>query len=262
MEAALDEIAYLANSANRVAILELLQESPRGRRELVESVDASRVTVARILRELEGRGWIERSEREYTTTPLGCWVCERFKDLVGDFEAERRLREPLQWLSSEVVTFDVRRLRNAEVVLVDGSDATVLLRELAAFHRAGERIRAVTCASAPRIVENLRDVVVDGTRLELVVTPAVVDAARSHPPTAQRVNELLAHANADLYVCEEVPIAVWIVDDTVRIDLTDDRNVLRGALVTDDEAVYAWAIDIFETCLREATPLAPEEVCA
>jgi predicted transcriptional regulator len=263
MDAALDEIAFLANSDNRVAILESLRESPRQRRDLVASVDASRVTVARILRELEERGWVERTGREYAATPLGCWVCERFTELRRDFEAGCRLREPLQWLPSDVVTFDIRRLRDAEVRLADGSDATALVRELVSFHRSGDRIRAAARASAPRVVENLREVVVDrGARLELVSTPAVVDAVRNHAPSARCARDLVDHPNADWSICETVPIAVCVVDDTVRINLTDEQGVLRGALVTDDQVVHAWAVDVFETCRQEASPLDVDAVTA
>ena len=61
MDTALDDIAFLANSDNRVAVFERLVDGSRHRDELTDQVDASRVTIARILRELEAREWITRS---------------------------------------------------------------------------------------------------------------------------------------------------------------------------------------------------------
>jgi len=55
MDTALDDIGFLANSENRVAVFETLVEAPRSRHEIGGLVDASRVTIARILRELDER---------------------------------------------------------------------------------------------------------------------------------------------------------------------------------------------------------------
>ena len=69
METALDNVAFLANSENRVAVLKIIVEESRDRDELRDQVDASRVTIARILRELEAREWITRSVLLYTCVP-------------------------------------------------------------------------------------------------------------------------------------------------------------------------------------------------
>lgn len=144
MEAALDDIASLANSENRVAVFGTLVEASRSRDEVREQVDASRVTVARILRELEARGWIEHSGNEYAVTPRGEWVCEEVTRLIEEMEAEQRLREPLQWFPSDLLTFDVQCLRDAELILLDGSDTTAVVRRIVEFHRSGERVRGIS----------------------------------------------------------------------------------------------------------------------
>ncbi len=263
MDTALDDIAFLANSENRVAVFELLVEARRTRGEVREQVDASRVTIARILEELEARDWITRSGREYTVTPLGEWVYEEFTRLVDEMEAERRLRTPVQWLPADVVSFDPRRLRDAEIILPDESDATVLIRRIVEFHRSGEHLRGVARAAAPVFVENQWELTVDGdTRVELVVTPGALDVIRDHPPTARKFCEMLEGENAHYSVYEDIPISVGIVDGAVGINLTDEHGVLKGGLVTDDETVHAWAVDLFETCRDAARPVDPDAIPA
>lgn len=263
MTTPLDDIAFLANSENRVAVFETLVEAPRRRDEILERVDASRVTIARILRELEERNWIERSGQVYEVTSPGEWVCDEFTDLMDEMEAENRLREALQWFPSELLTFDIRCLRDAEIILLDGSDTTALVRRIVEFHRSGERVRGVARAAAPVFIENHWELTVHGdTRVELVLTPEALDVVRNHPTSAQQFCEMLDEENAQYSVCEEIPISVGLVDGTVGINLTDEQGILRGGLVTDDETVHAWAADLFETCREQARPVKPDEIPA
>jgi predicted transcriptional regulator len=261
MDAALDDIAFLANSENRVAVFELLVEDPRSRDEVRDQIDASRVTVARVFRELDERRWIEQSGRTYEVTPLGEWIYDEFTRLVGAIEAEHRLRDPFQWLPSEVVTFDVQCLRDADIHILDGSDTTAVIRWIVDFHRSGERVRGVTRGVAPMSIENQWELTVHGdTTVELVLTPAALDVIRNHPPTARKICEMLDAENACYSVHEDVPISVGIVDGAVGIILTDEQGVLKGRLLTTDETVHEWAVDLFETCRDDARPVHPDMI--
>lgn len=263
VDAALDDVAFLANTDNRVAVCEALAEGPRSREEVRDRVDASRVTVARILRELEARGWVERSGRTYAVTPLGEWVCEAFARLVGEVAAAHRLRRPLQWLPFDLLTFDVRRLRDAEIVLLDGTDVTALVRRLLELLGSSERVRSVARGTAPVFVETQWELTVRGeTELDLVLTPAALAVVRNHPTTARQFREMLAEETVRCSVCEDVPVSVVVADGAVGITLTDDQGVLRGGLVTEDDVVRAWAVDRFETCRDSASTLDPDAVAA
>ena len=261
MDTALDDIAFLANSDNRVAIFERLVDGSRARDELTDQVDASRVTIARILRELEAREWITRSGHEYTVTPLGEWVYAEFTRLVDEIEAAQRLRDPYQWIPDDLMPFDIRRLQDAELILLDGTDPTALVRRIVEFHRSGERVRGLARGAAPTFIENQWELTVHGdTRVELVVTPEAVDVVRNHQPTAQKFREMLNTTNARYSVYDEIPISVGIVNGTVGINLTDEQGVLKGGMVTDDEAVHAWAVDLFETCQEQSRPVNPDAI--
>ncbi|MFT4884329.1 MAG: putative transcriptional regulator [Natronomonas sp.] len=263
MDSPLDDIAFLANSENRVSVFETLVASPRSRDEVREQVDASRVTVARILGELEARNWIEHEGGTYVVTPLGEWIYDEFTRLVDEVEAEHRLREPLQWIPTEVLTFDVRCLRDAEIILLDGSDPTALVRRILEFHRSGERVRGIARAAAPEFIENQWELTVHGdTRVDLVLTPEALDVIRNHPQSVQQFREMLEEENARYSVYEDVPISVGIVNGAVGINLTDEQGVLKGRFITKDETVHAWAVDVFETCRDRASPVEPSAITA
>lgn len=261
MDGALDDISFLASSENRVAVLETLVEAPRGRDEIRDRIDASRVTITRILRELDEYDWIEGSGPEYAVTPLGEWIHDEFTRLLDEVEAERHLREPLQWMPSDLLTFDVRCLRDAEVVLLDGSDGTAFVRRVIEFHRSGDRVRGVARMGAPELLENHWELTVHGdTRLEMVLTPRVLDIPLDNPTSARQLGEMLEEEHVQLSVYEGVPMSVGIVDGTVGINLTDDQGVVKGGIVSENETVYEWAVDLFETCREAARPLTPDEI--
>jgi len=263
MKGTLDDIAFLANSENRVTVLECLVDVSRSRDELRDRVDASRVTIARILRELEDRTWIEHAGQTYEVTPLGEWVYDEFTRLVDELEAERRLREPLQWVPTDVLAFDIQCLRDAEIILVEGCDSTALIRRTIEFHRSGDRIRGVARDSAPEAIANQWELTVHGeTEVDLVITPEIVDAIREHRPSAWRFREMLTQDNARYSVYEDIPVSVGIVDGAVGINLTDEDGTLKGGLKTDNDTVHAWAVDLFETYRDRARPIEPETIPA
>ena len=263
METALDDIAFLANSENRVAVLQMLVKAPRSHDEMRERIDASRVTTARTLREFEERDWITRSGQECAVTPTGEWICEEFVRLMDEMEAEHRLREPLEWLPSDLLPFDVRCFRDAELVVLGESDSTALIRRILEFHRSGDRVRGVARMVAPVFIENHWELTVHGdTIFEMVITPEALNIIRDHPTSAQQFHEMLDEENVRSSVYEDIPISVGIVDDGVGINLTDEQGVLKGGLVTENETVHEWAVDLFEACREQAKPLAPDEITA
>lgn len=261
MNGALDDVAFLANSGNRVAVLRLLREEPRSHDEIRDRTDASRVTTARILREVEERGWIRRSGQECELTATGEWVCEAFTGLLGEMEAERRLRAVLQWLPADSLTFDVRRLGDAELVVLEESDATAIIRRILEIRRGSDRIRGLTRTVAPVFIDNDWESTVQGdTQLDMVVTPDVLDTVRSHPTSAQQLREMLDEPDVRVSVYEDVPISVGIYDREVGIDLVDEQGIVKAGVVSGDETVHAWAVDLFETCRDEARPVDPGEI--
>lgn len=261
MAGGLDEIEFLANSENRVAVLRLLAEGPRSHDEIRDRVGASRVTTARILREFEEREWITRTGQECTLTPAGEWVCEEFTRLLDEMAAERRLREPLQWLPADLLTFDIRRLRDAELIRREESDATAIIRRILEFRRSSDHIRGISRTVAPVFIENDWESTVEGdTHLVQVVTPDALETILAHPTAAEQLREMLEQPNVAVFVTGDIPLSVSIVDGSVGIDLADDQGVVKGGLVSVDDAVYEWAVDLFETCREEARQVAPDEI--
>lgn len=259
MNVALDELAFLANSRNRVEVLETLADAPRTRYDLLDRIESSRVTLGRILREFENRRWIVRRGQEYQLTPLGDWIYDEFTDVVEELKAEHRLRKAVRWLPSELVTFDIRCLRDAEAILLDGADTTKLERRILEFHRSGEWVRGFGHGGSPRAVKNHWELAMHkGTRIEMVLTPDTFYALRNDPSSVQRIRELVELEHVHYFVCEDIPLTAGIVDGTVGITLMDERGIPQAGLASDNETVHEWAVDLFETYREKADPFEPD----
>lgn len=90
---AIRRIAFLSRSPTRVRVLErLLRDGECRRRDLRETLDASRSTVSRTLSTLEDRDWVARTEAGYRLTPAGAVVAEGYLEL----DHGRRVRAPFR----------------------------------------------------------------------------------------------------------------------------------------------------------------------
>ncbi|WP_096391425.1 hypothetical protein [Halopenitus persicus] len=108
----LADVEFLVSSPNRLDVFDAVRTAPRPRHELRERIDASRVTLSRILRDLEDRKWIERNDGEYSPTPRGEIVTREVAQLFANLEALDGLEAALLWLPVELFDFDLARERD------------------------------------------------------------------------------------------------------------------------------------------------------
>jgi len=263
MASEIDDIAFLANSENRVEVLDTLADEPRTRRNLSDNANGARVTLGRVLRDLEARNWIERDGHEYRTTPLGGWVCEEFNNLVEVVGTIQKLATVLQWFPTDLLTFDVRCLRDAEIALRDRYDITGLVRLLADSYRTADRTRALSKQISPSLVEaTWQATVQEEGWFEAVVDPGVVAAVTANQEMDLLCRDMIASGNARLYVHEDIPLQVALIDDTVFIILIDSDDNLQAVIQSIDSTIRAWATNIFDTYRDAAEPVCINELPA
>lgn len=254
---AIDEIAFLANSANRIAVLEALEEGAHSRHVLAEQTDVSRVTLGRILDDFAERRWITQRGQVAEITPLGSWVRESFEALCDVMAAERSLRQVAHWFPAEGFGFPIDRLRDAEITLVSRADAAAPISQLVRAFEAGGRVRAFSFAITGQFLEACwRAVMAGSATWEWVFTPAVYDVLVSNPKMARWSREMLASGQAEyLRYDGDIPYVVIIADSRVNLRLADADGAATALVQSDDEVVRSWAAETFETYRRSATPV-------
>ncbi|MCL9816110.1 hypothetical protein [Natronocalculus amylovorans] len=83
MNSAHGAVALLANSENRVAVLEVLQQGPIDRAAIQAETAVSSATLRRILTDFEARYWIVPQGDTCELTPLGAWAVEEFTNFLN-----------------------------------------------------------------------------------------------------------------------------------------------------------------------------------
>lgn len=259
MDEPLETAAFLSTSSNRVRVLELLAADEHTREDLREAVDVSRVTLSRILTELEERHWVARRNRTYRLTSLGRLVLEEFQDLLDALAAERQLRSVVHQLPRADLPFDLRRLADGEVVRPSRGNPIAHVNRLAADLAAADRVRVLAFSIVLPALEAARSATVDGDqRFEAVLTPDVYDVILEDEKMRPPFHEMRGVENATYYVRDAELPGLFVVDGTVALLLTDAELTSRGLLITDDEVVRSWAVDLFETHREAGEWFAPD----
>ncbi|MHC3438880.1 helix-turn-helix transcriptional regulator [Natrialbaceae archaeon A-gly3] len=248
MDAALEEIEFLALSENRVEVLDAVREDARTRRELEGLTGASQPTLGRILRDFGDRNWVRRCEDGYEATATGRLVAEGIVDLREIVETELELRRVVEWLPTEEMDFDLRRLQGATITVPTGTRPSAPVGRSIEVVQEAEDVRSVSHAFNDRSLDLLRRRTTAGeATFEGVLSEGAIDAIRDDEVLCRRFRELLTTENGTIRIYEgEVPLAVTIADDVVSLLLRDEEGRLQAALDTDDEVVREWAEDVYE----------------
>lgn len=260
MNSPLDTIEYLARSEHRVEVLGSICTAPRTREEIRDTADASRVTVGRIIADLEERDWIVRTGRRYEATPRGAFVAAEFIRLMRNLETFEALPPVSEWFPDDEPAFDLCLLDDATVVTADEGDLIAPIRRGLELIERSDHLRAVANGASREFIEATREAVDTGSTHTILVPPETVDAMRADPDLRAGVRKMLDTGNATLLRYDgdgELPV-VQIGDGTVALCSGDHRAMVE----TGDGEVRDWAEGYLDSLLADATPISAEHIAA
>lgn len=259
---ALEDIAYLARSANRVRLLDLLASGSYARRELAERTEIARTTIGRIVNEFEERGWIERTtDGAYTATPVGEQIDAEFTPFVQSIAVVRNLGETVAWFQATEQSIDLHHLRDATVWRPESTDPLAPTAAYMDDLRTAAEFHCLVGVAPPVLFEKaMRDGVVErGMRAEHVISESEYAYLRDNPERAARWQEYI-QAGANVYRYDgPVPCNFVILDETVYIgksqsDYGDPYTVIES----DNDVVRSWAHEIIKRHRAESEQLDSE----
>ena len=258
MEDALEEIGFLANSANRVRVLDALAGGPGSRRELQEETGVPRSTAARVLDDAEDRGWVDSEGSRYRLTSTGEARVSEFRDYLETTRGMRHLGEAIEWLPEPARSLDYRHLRNATVTTPTGDNPTAQFDRGMELLRDAEEYRGLTQNSLPQYMTELRDRVVQGELdFQGVIEREFVDVLSDDPERAALWNDI---ADRMWLYDGHVPLNMHVVDGTAMIWLCDENHdgedvIVQGLLESGHPAVVSWAESLYEEYRSESEPM-------
>lgn len=266
---ALADVAYLARSANRVAILRALAAEPHDIRDLMEATGTSRSTASRILSEFEDRDWAERTgDGTYTVTVQGQHLVVQLDPFLGSMETIRTLDDALGAVPADELEvglgsepLSLQAFDDVTVYRASRMEPDKLFEPWIERMQASDTLRILSGAGPTEAGDAvLHEEMVSG-RLETtgVCSTALVDQMldpdQGHAtPTQIRARH---EAGSRLYRYDgSVPCNVSLFDDGV---IVSDRAAQVG-IDTDNDTVIAWAEAVFDRYLEAATLVTPDEM--
>lgn len=243
-----DTTRFLADSPDRLALLERLRNAPASPSILTDDLDPARRSIQRNLAAFEDRGWIERCDDGYRLTAAG--------DAVGRTHADYRDRlSRIDEYAPLLSHLDPGHAPDPELLagdLVNATEAdpqapihayTERLREM-----DGDRVRVCSPVLSRAFHEAHAALALHGVHTELLLST----------PTARRAKELnpvefgavLRAGPLDLFVRDgPVPFGLALGEGSLLLGAYDDGQ-LQTCLHATDPDLLAWAEAEFEM-LRE-----------
>lgn len=259
-QASLEDITFLTRSEHRIAVLDALSEAPRARHELRELTGASRVTVNRILDDLEDRGWVARQNGRCEATAKGAFVADEVTGLVSNLAVSEQLDDDLRWIPTEVFDFDLAHLRDAEVFRKsDWEDHTETIGRIRAFVDQSSRIWGTAVGFSHDVVDAIKEATTEGdASFEVVIEESTLRMIHDDSVLRQRFREILGaeQTSIDLYTGESPLHMVMVLDRTVMVcGKPSGEGPRPGWIRTDDDTVRSWAKSYYESALDDSTPI-------
>ncbi|MFC6953288.1 hypothetical protein [Halorubellus litoreus] len=261
---ALEDVSFLARSANRVRILAAVTDAAASRRTLADDTGVSRTTLDRIVNEFEDRGWVHRrDDGTYAATATGAGLVDAFEPALDAAVALRRLGDAVDWLPRDEHPIDLAHFRDAHVREPEGGDPVETGRYFADLAREADELRVMSEWAPPEsLARPMRDEVVAGDLdATFVVTGDIAEQVFAAPERAARWREMLS-TNATSWVVDgSIPCNLYVFDDRVLLKRSGPDAVSESygvPIETTNPRVHEWALELFESYREDATAVDPD----
>ena len=258
---ALEDVAYLSRSANRVVILTELTEGQYSRGTLANQTGVSRATLDRIINELEERGWAKRTtEGNYAATAHGRHLMRQFKPFLESVETLHRLGDALTWLPIDELSIGLEHFSDAVVRRPESEDPVEAIEFINDLLRNTSEFRVLAHLAPPEPLETtLHERVTTGRMtMDGIITDELIGLLGSTPKRAKRWRALV-EAGSDLRQHDgPIPCNLWIFDETVLIKKSgpDPIDESYGVpIVSENDTVRSWAHDLIDKWMNAASPI-------
>ncbi len=241
-----DAARFLADSPDRIALLERVRDDPGGPRDFADALDQSRRSVQRNLAAFAERGWVEKRDGDYRLTTTGDLVASEHRAYLDALDALAANDQLYRNLPRDVAP-DPALLADATVVHAepDHPQAPVSHYVSAVESVETDRIRMIAPVLSRIFHDVHADRVLTGVRTDLVLDAETLAAARERNPA--EFAAVLAVPNFALFLhAEPVEFGLTVADDRAFLLAYDDEGQVRACLDATDDEIVDWANDLFD----------------
>lgn len=245
-----DAIQDLTNDTKHVLLKEI-QNEPQPPGSLADILGVDRSTVHRNATDLKDRGWIEQRNGNYHLTTGGEVVVPKFEELGFAITAVNKTQEfleefpeplPAEALAEASTTTGARPEPHAPLIRFTNS-----------LDRDISHIRCLVPIFSEIFNDAIWPLIQDGTRVEGVVTPELLETARGKDDLGNAIDA----TSYEMYLLpDDIEFGLAIFDnETVHAGAFAADGTLTAGLLGDSDALLDWANDRFDTYKQRSQPL-------
>lgn len=259
---AIEAVSFLARSEHRVRVLAWLRAGPQSREEINDALDVSRVTLSRVLGDLEEREWIRRSptDHRYELTGFGERVFDDLHRLFQTVSVGQQYPDVVERLPTDWFGFDLRCLTDGEHIAGDDGDPLAAARVVADEIEHASTCRSLLGTFIALPMYTFEDAVQDGTEPTTTVMfdADLAESMLTDQSLVERWQNIEAATDETVYYAVEtsVPCSIDLVDERV-VFLTVERERDSGfdIIRTTHPDVVRWATEVIDKQFGTATAL-------
>lgn len=261
---ACEDIEFLVSSWNRLDVLEAIASEPRTRADLMDFTDVSRVTLSRILADLEDSGWIVRYNDHYEATPNGVFVASEIIRMLDNLGTASQLGSIMEWLPIDRFDFDLVHLHDATIITPTFDNFTAQSKRLIDLVYESDRIRGIGTGLDHEFMRALWDASVDGDlELELILKEELFDPISADDDLRRQFTDMADKENVHIYrYNRDEPLTmvgihdgVTTGDDVVMLCGQHEEGAPPGTVESTDETVRSWAESFFDSIRATSHPV-------
>ncbi len=254
-----EDIAFLVGSETRVTILRAVVESPHRPTELATECSCARETAQRTLSGFLDRGWVEKTDGCYRSTPAGDLVLDEYDDLETAVTHAARLGSFFTHVDDDAVppasvldelTFTESTAESPHAPI----DRYLTVLETDPV----DRFWGITPIVSRVFNDAAEEAIGPDTDVELIIDGDVLRTSRAEFGDATRTAAELDGFR--LYVTPEpLEFGSTLVDSHAFVGAYDDSGNLVATVDGDADRFVEWTADLFRTCRERADLLEPSE---
>ena len=241
--------------SSRAEWIERLSIQPYAKRDLVDTLDVSRSTVDRGIRDLEVLGLIERSQSGLMSTLYGRLAAQEYRMFERRVDSVLDAQSVLSALAPDAEV-DIDVLEGAEIVAAGTAAPHIPGSRLEDAIREADRCRLLSRAySHAESVDLVHERIVRGRMTgALVFGSEVFDHLRSNH--AEKLQEWVATGRFDLFAADDLPFGLFLTERTqetqVCLVVYDRDNTIAGLIINDSDAAVEWGERIYRAYEEQA----------
>lgn len=249
-----DTARFLADSPDRLALLDHLRDGPASPSTLVGALDPARRSIQRNLAAFEDRGWVERSGDGYRLTAAGDAVARTHADYLDQLGRIDEYAPLLAALDPEHAP--PPDLLTGELVTASGTDPQAPIHAYTEWLRELDSGHVMVCS--PVLSRAFHDahaaLALRGVDTELLLSESTAQEARDLNPV--EFAAVLRAGPLDLFVRNDpIPFGLTLGENALLLGAYDDGH-LQACLHATDPDLLAWAESAFERLRADARRIA------